>query len=51
MQKPEKMDQEVLKDPQLKLMHQIHNKQQEGVEIKELSVERILSDTQHSQEK
>jgi hypothetical protein len=31
MQKPEKMDQEVLEDTQLKLMHQIHNKQQESV--------------------
>jgi hypothetical protein len=50
MQKPEKMDHEVVKDPQLKLMHQIHHKQQ-GVETRELSVEHILSDTQHSQEK
>jgi len=37
------MDQEVLEDTQLKLVHQIHNKQQESVEASEFRVECILS--------
>jgi len=38
------MDQEVFKDTQLKLMHQIHNKQQKSVQVGEFNVECILSD-------
>lgn len=33
-QEPNEVDQEVLEDTQLKLMHQVHNKQCESVEIK-----------------
>ena len=43
-QEPNKMDEEVFEDTQLKFMHQVHKKQHEGVDIRvrESGVECIL---------
>jgi len=49
-QKPNKVDQEVPEDTQLKLMHQVHNEQYESVEtrVSKSGVEcilKVISDT------